>query len=348
LNIDAGADGLTPSTMSKLPAFQFYPGDWRKDPNLSRCTKAEKGVWIDVLCLMFECEVRGVLSTGGLPWGDHEIAAATGGDTAENLSCISELLRKGVAHRNSDGAVYSRRMVRDEQVRKQTAERVNRHRGRIVTTRVTHVKRPCTEDEEEIEVELKCTDVKEPKNQKTVIVEFDFEGFSALIYADYPRKVGRDKALPAIEKAIRRIVRDLVLSEHEAAEYLHKAVLEFAKSPAGNKGTYTPHCASWMNGGRWDDDREEWFRESRAATKQQGNNRAAATAFQRITGMDCTSVDEASEELSRPANGGGELSRIRRDSERHAAGKVIEGVPRGTDGVPEVLSDGRANLGNRK
>ena len=31
----------------KLPAFQFYPGDWRKDPNLCRCSHAAKGVWID-------------------------------------------------------------------------------------------------------------------------------------------------------------------------------------------------------------------------------------------------------------------------------------------------------------
>ena len=33
----------------KLPAFQFYPGDWRKDPNLCRCSHAAKGVWIDMI-----------------------------------------------------------------------------------------------------------------------------------------------------------------------------------------------------------------------------------------------------------------------------------------------------------
>ena len=29
----------------KLPAFQFYPGDWRKDPSLCRCSHAAKGGW---------------------------------------------------------------------------------------------------------------------------------------------------------------------------------------------------------------------------------------------------------------------------------------------------------------
>lgn len=106
----------------KLPSLQFYPGDWMKDPNLRRCSRAARGMWIDMLCLMFECEDRGILSTGGEPWSDEDIAAAIGGDTSEGLSCISELLRKGVAHRNQSGAIFSKRMVRDEQIRRERAK----------------------------------------------------------------------------------------------------------------------------------------------------------------------------------------------------------------------------------
>jgi hypothetical protein len=112
----------------KLPSLQFYPGDWMKDPNLRRCSRAARGMWIDILCLMFECEDRGVLSTGGTPWTDEEIAAATSGDISEGLSCISELLRKGVAHRNQSGAIFSKRMVRDEHKRSETRKRVEKHR----------------------------------------------------------------------------------------------------------------------------------------------------------------------------------------------------------------------------
>ena len=103
----------------KLPSFQFYPGDWMKDPNLRRCSRAARGLWADMLCLMFECEDRGVLSTGGEPWCDEDIAAASGGDIAEGLSCISELLRKGVARRNQAGAIFSKRMVEDERIRRE-------------------------------------------------------------------------------------------------------------------------------------------------------------------------------------------------------------------------------------
>lgn len=92
-----------------------------KDPNLRRCSRAARGMWVDILCLMFECEDRGVLMTGGEPWSDEDIAAAVGGDISEGLACITELLRKGVAHRNGSGAIFSRRMARDEQIRQERA-----------------------------------------------------------------------------------------------------------------------------------------------------------------------------------------------------------------------------------
>ena len=72
---------------------------------------------MDILCLMFECEERGVLASSGQPWSDDEIAAAVSGPTDVVLSCIAELLTKGVASRNQAGAVFSRRMVREERER---------------------------------------------------------------------------------------------------------------------------------------------------------------------------------------------------------------------------------------
>src|SRR5258708_17221607 len=101
--------------MGKLPAFQFYPGDWQKDPSLRRCSKAAKGVWMDMMCLLFECPVRGVfVDAGGRPWGDEEIAAAIGGDIAANLECIAELVAKGVVPRHARGALFLRRLGRDQ------------------------------------------------------------------------------------------------------------------------------------------------------------------------------------------------------------------------------------------
>lgn len=107
---------------NKLPSFQFYPGDWMKDPALRRCSHAAKGIWMDLLCLMFECDERGVLASNGQAWTDAEIARAVGGDFTEVSNAIQELLRTGAARRNDDGAIFCARMVRDEEVRKIRAE----------------------------------------------------------------------------------------------------------------------------------------------------------------------------------------------------------------------------------
>jgi hypothetical protein len=106
----------------KLPAFQFYPGDWMKDPNLRRCTHAAKGLWMDLLCLMFESEERGVLISSRRAWSDEEIALAVGGDSTAVLACLQELILKGVALRRKDGALLSKRMIRDEKTRVQNIE----------------------------------------------------------------------------------------------------------------------------------------------------------------------------------------------------------------------------------
>jgi hypothetical protein len=59
--------------MSKRPSFQFYPADWLSNLNLKRCTHAEKGVWMDLLCLFHDSDEYGVLR-----WSLKEIAKVIG------------------------------------------------------------------------------------------------------------------------------------------------------------------------------------------------------------------------------------------------------------------------------
>lgn len=103
--------------MAKLPAFQFYPADWLKDANLRRCSPNARAFWIDLLCIMFECENRGVLATNGEAWTEEEIARAVPGDTYQNILALQELLRNQVARKNRAGFVYSKRMVEDDEER---------------------------------------------------------------------------------------------------------------------------------------------------------------------------------------------------------------------------------------
>ena len=49
----------------KLPAMQFYPGDWRKDIGVQSLSFHDRGVWFEMLMLMHGSERRGVLVLNG-------------------------------------------------------------------------------------------------------------------------------------------------------------------------------------------------------------------------------------------------------------------------------------------
>lgn len=71
----------------KRPSFQFYPGDWQANSNLRRCTHAEKGAWLDVMCLLHDQP-----EYGQLRWPLKEIAQAIGA----SLGLVRGLVTKGV------------------------------------------------------------------------------------------------------------------------------------------------------------------------------------------------------------------------------------------------------------
>lgn len=121
----------------KRPSFQFYAADWIGNANLRRCTHAEKGVWIDVMCLMHDSDEYGVLR-----WTLKEIAQAVGCRVADLKSLMAKGVLKGadssgvcdefvyvprsgrkdgnpvtLIQRQNGPVFYSSRMVRDEYVR---------------------------------------------------------------------------------------------------------------------------------------------------------------------------------------------------------------------------------------
>jgi hypothetical protein len=135
--------------MSKIPAFQFYPGDWLKDPALRSCSRAARGLWMDMLCLMHESPSRGYLAKlDGSAYSTAELIGMLGGDkvcaecqkrlqkastkgthqyaikmqsscsqceSVMQLTC--ELDAAGVLSKRRNGVIFSRRIVRDEEIR---------------------------------------------------------------------------------------------------------------------------------------------------------------------------------------------------------------------------------------
>lgn len=107
----------------KLPAMQWYPGDWRKDPGIQALDYYDRGVWRELLDVMHESDERGrLVFPTGAPMPDAAIARLLGITEADWKQIRSRLLSYGVASEDEDGVLYNRRMVRDEELRQAKVE----------------------------------------------------------------------------------------------------------------------------------------------------------------------------------------------------------------------------------
>jgi hypothetical protein len=106
----------------KRPASQWYWGDWLRDPALRSCSICARGLWIDMLALMHEGTPYGYLRVGSVAITAEKLARMVGEPVARVRAWLAELEAADVFSRGGDGAVYSRRMVRDEEVRNARAK----------------------------------------------------------------------------------------------------------------------------------------------------------------------------------------------------------------------------------
>jgi len=107
--------------MSKRPAFQFYPADWRNDAGLRLCSLPARGLWLEMMCLMHDGQPYGHLTVLGRAMSPEALARLVGEGVAPVKRWLTELEQNQVFSRDCDGAIFSRRMVRDEDIRDRRA-----------------------------------------------------------------------------------------------------------------------------------------------------------------------------------------------------------------------------------
>ncbi len=101
----------------KRPSFQFYPSDWLRDTALRSCSTGARGLWMDMICFMHEGTPYGHLKVGDKVILPSNLARMVG-DSAEVVSdWLLELSQAGVYETTEDGVIYSKRMIRDENLR---------------------------------------------------------------------------------------------------------------------------------------------------------------------------------------------------------------------------------------
>lgn len=105
----------------KRPASQYYWGDWRRDTALQSCSIAARGLWHEMNCLMHDCEPYGHLCVGTTAMQPAQLARLVGITPKECVTLLAELETATVFSRTDAGVIYSRRMVRDEDLRERRA-----------------------------------------------------------------------------------------------------------------------------------------------------------------------------------------------------------------------------------
>lgn len=102
-----------------LPALPFYVGDWLKCPEVRALSLEARAIWFDMLCYMWESTERGYLTINGKPIPDKNLAQMLGVDEILLKQILKQLSDFAIySVRESDGALYSRKMVKDEEIRK--------------------------------------------------------------------------------------------------------------------------------------------------------------------------------------------------------------------------------------
>ncbi len=114
------------ATKGKLPFMKFYPADWRSDPGVRAATAGARGFWIECMSIMHEAWPYGHLLLSGKAPTERELAVQVAMTVCEVRRYRRELLDRQIASETDEGVLYSRRMVRDEERRRQ-----NRDNGKL-------------------------------------------------------------------------------------------------------------------------------------------------------------------------------------------------------------------------
>ena len=92
----------------------FFTGDWIRCPELRVLPPDVRGLWMDMLCYMWESVERGVMvMPNGQPCTKEDVVRIIGTDSSGSTDWLNVLIENKVCEVREDGAIYSRRMVKD-------------------------------------------------------------------------------------------------------------------------------------------------------------------------------------------------------------------------------------------
>lgn len=229
--------------MGKQPSFQFYPGDWKRDAGVQSLSFEERGVWFEMMLLMFESAERGKLVFGsGTPMPEDAVARSLGLDRQRYVQILRKLLDYGVASKDEKtGIIFCRRMVRDAELSKKRAE-CGKLGGNPNLLNQNSSKREAKSNQNGKQNPTPSSSssisLKKENNKK----EKNLEDAAERIWQAYPKKDGKLEGIKAILKR---------LHEGLSEDYLLARVKAYCVCCAGKDKSYVKNAQGWFNQARY-------------------------------------------------------------------------------------------------
>jgi hypothetical protein len=241
-------------SIADWPWFPFFHKDWLTDQELRGCSALARSLHVDLICTMYSMEpATGALKTakGSIP--DERIFKKLAGWTREEFdTALGELLEEKVLHRDDDGALFSRRVVRDIKQR-ETKSRAGRAGAAIRWGAKAKPMAPPIAKEIAKGVTPLC-----PLSSVSILGKGECEGGAGSgasqaevdrIFEAHPKPIGSKPAKAAIAEALQ--------SGDITAAALLERVQVFEADQTDKRGTpdweFVPTAKTWFCEERWRD-----------------------------------------------------------------------------------------------
>jgi hypothetical protein len=244
--------------IEKLPAIQWYPGDWRKDPGVQALNYHDRGVWFEIIMLMHESDRRGVLLLNGKAMPDEALAHILGLDNQILTSTLTTILDYGVADRDGDGSLVCRRMVKDEHIRQVRKKAGAKGGNPILLNQIPTPSSSSSSSSSSSDEIVKSARADGPpvvpkgvngKTPRGVSPKGDEDPGFAGFWKEYPRgerKQGKAKCLRHWKRAGLEPIAEQVIESLQRC----KASYDWTK----NGGEFIPLPLTWLNRAPWETD----------------------------------------------------------------------------------------------
>lgn len=262
----------------KLPYVKWFFSDWIRDTR--GLSAGAKGVWIDLLSLMHDGEPYGHLAIDGVPRSDENISRTLGISLKKTRFFLKELSVNGVFSMTEKGLPFSRRMVRENHLRKVRGEGgilggnpllisknslsvtdckdnltstnednlkdnlianlTSRAKDNLTSTKEDNLMANLTLDTTRVQKELKTNTLEQIAKKRAPLYSDEFLKFWEI----YPNKKGKGYAWTSWQKVHPPLDECLKALEYQRREY------DWTK----DQGQFIPHPSTWINGRHWENE----------------------------------------------------------------------------------------------